>query len=202
MLKNRNSVILCQDSVFAKLSGYQKWGIRKENHPFCFAARETEKWKTEWKRQKIPYKNRVFFFLTWSSKNVKNKKNGFLAKVAWHDLCQERRKSVLTKNFFFDRNCENQKKTIKIVVWAEIAQNQKWHLFWKTCFFDMGEKVGFTNCVFEKLCSSENNIFIVFSAKHSSCNKKAVCWKAENLWKLVGCFWTWQKVFLFIFVRF
>ena len=30
----------------------------------------------------------------------------------------------------------------------------------------MGEKVGFTNCVFEKLCFSENTIFIVFSAKH------------------------------------
>ena len=29
----------------------------------------------------------------------------------------------------------------------------------------MGEKVGFTNCVFEKLCSSENTSFIVFAAK-------------------------------------
>ena len=27
----------------------------------------------------------------------------------------------------------------------------------------MGEKVGFTNCVFEKLSSSENTIFIAFS---------------------------------------
>ena len=26
-------------------------------------------------------------------------------------------------------------------------------------FFDMGEKLGFTNYVFEKLCSSENTIF-------------------------------------------
>ena len=32
--------------------------------------------------------------------------------------------------------------------------------------------MGFTNCVFEKLCSSENTVFRVFSAKHSSCNKK------------------------------
>ena len=28
----------------------------------------------------------------------------------------------------------------------------------------MGEKVGFTNCVFEKLCFTETTIFIVFSA--------------------------------------
>ena len=31
----------------------------------------------------------------------------------------------------------------------------------------MGEKVGFTNCVFEKLCFAENTTFIVFSEKHS-----------------------------------
>ena len=36
------------------------------------------------------------------------------------------------------------------MVSAEIAQNQKWHLSLKKVFFDMGEKVGFTNCVFEK----------------------------------------------------
>ena len=30
----------------------------------------------------------------------------------------------------------------------------------------------FTNRVFEKLCSSENTIFIVLSAKHNNCCKK------------------------------
>ena len=40
----------------------------------------------------------------------------------------------------------------------------------------MGEKVGFTSCVFEKLCFYfENTIFIALSEKHSSCNKKPVC---------------------------
>ena len=63
------------------------------------------------------------------------------------------------------------------MVSAEIAQNQKWHLFFEKVFFDMGEKVGFTNCVFEKLCFSENTIFIVFSAKHSFSKAKMVCWK-------------------------
>ena len=48
-------------------------------------------------------------------------------------------------------------------------------------FFDMGEKVGFTNCVFENLCFSESTIFIVFSEKHSSCNTNTVCkQKTEN----------------------
>ena len=40
--------------------------------------------------------------------------------------------------------------TIKIGVSAEIVQNQKWHLSFKKVFFDMGEKVGFTNCVMLK----------------------------------------------------
>ena len=47
--------------------------------------------------------------------------------------------------------------------------------FWKKVCFDIVEKVGFTNCVFEKLCFPENTIFIVFSAKHSFSKTKTVC---------------------------
>ena len=67
---------------------------------------------------------------------------------------------------------------------AEIIQIQKWHLsVEKGVFFDMGEKVGFTNCVFEKLCSSESTIFIVFSEIHSSCNKELYVEKNRNFMK-------------------
>ena len=48
-------------------------------------------------------------------------------------------------------------KTIKILVSAEIAKSPKWHLFLKEVFFDMGDSVGFTNCVLDKLCSSERS---------------------------------------------
>ena len=41
--------------------------------------------------------------------------------------------------------------------------------------FDMGEKVGFTNCVFEKLCFFyENAIFIVFQKKTKQRQKLAI----------------------------
>ena len=43
-------------------------------------------------KAKKPYKNS--FFLRWSSKNVKKQKKGFLAKIAWHYLCQEGRKNA------------------------------------------------------------------------------------------------------------
>ena len=135
---------------------------------------------------------------------MKNKKNGFLAKIAWHYLCQEGRKkrafsctlSVLAKIFFGPKQCKAG-NTIKIGVSTEIAKKQKWHLFWKRVFFDMVENVGFTNCVFEKLCFPENTIFMVFSAKHSFQKQKLYVEKNRNLWKIVGCFWTWQNgVFL------
>ena len=63
----------------------------------------------------------------------------------------------------------------------------------------MGEKVGFTNRVFEKLCFPENTIFIVFSAKHSFSKTKTVCWKNRKFMKNSGLFlnmangdfWVW-----------
>ena len=63
----------------------------------------------------------------------------------------------------------------------------------------MGEKVGFTNCVFEKLCFPENTIFIVFSAKHSFSKTKTVCGKKQKIMKnsglflnmANGVFWVW-----------
>ena len=118
---------------------------------------ETEKRKKKkMEKAKKPYN----FFLRWSSKNVKKPKNGFLAKIAWHYLCQEGRKNahfrahyLFWPKIFLGPKQRKSGKTIKIVVSAEIAQNQKWHLFFeKGVFFKMGEKVGFTSCVFEKLC--------------------------------------------------
>ena len=58
------------------------------------------------------------------------------------------------------------------MVSTEIAQNQEWHLFLKKVFFDIGEKVGFTNCVFEKLCSSENTILKCFQQNTAVATKK------------------------------
>ena len=89
----------------------------------------------------------------------KNQKNGFLAKIAWHYLCQEGRRKTrifvhticFGQNFFGPKQCKAG-NTIKIGVSWEIVKKQKWHLFLEKGVFDMVEKVGFTNCVFEKLC--------------------------------------------------
>ena len=51
MFRNTNSATVCQNCVFAKLSGSQKWGFRKENCIYCFCLFyvgeiETEKRET------------------------------------------------------------------------------------------------------------------------------------------------------------
>ena len=78
----------------------------------------------------------------------------------------------------------------------------------------MGEKLDFTNRVFEKLCSSESTLFIVFSAKHSSCNKNAVCWEKQKIyeklwvgfehgkWRFWVCFFWNFNGFVFCFCVF
>ena len=71
----------------------------------------------------------------------KIKKMDFFAKIAWHYLCQEGRKNAhfrahylfWPKHFSGPKQCKPG-KTIKIVVSAEIAQNQKWHPFLEKVF--------------------------------------------------------------------
>ena len=99
-------------------------------------------------------------------------------------------RSVLAKNMFWTKNSGKPGKTIKIGVSAEIAQNQTLHLFYEKGVFYMGEKVGFTNCVFEKLCSSENTIFIVFRQNTAVAIKKLYVEENRKLMKIVACFRT------------
>ena len=82
--------------------------------------------------------------------------------------------SVLAKIFFGPKQCKAG-NTIKIGVSAEIAKNKNDTFLGKKGVFDMVEKVGFTNCVFEKLCFPENTILIVFSAKHRFSKTKTAC---------------------------
>ena len=57
----------------------------------------------------------------------------------------------------------------------------------------MGEKVGFTNCVFEKLCFPENTIFIVFSEKHSFSKQELYVEKNRKFMKNSGLFLNMAK---------
>ena len=71
------------------------------------------------------------------------------------------------KNSGFSGNCPKPKMTS----------------FMEKGVFGMGEKVFFLLIVFLKRCVSRKRYFIVFSAKHSSCNKKDVCWKRTEIYE-------------------
>ena len=136
-------------------------------------------------KTKKPYK--TGFFKGCHAKCEKSK-NGFLAKIAWHYLCQARifvATICFGQNFFWTKTVQS-RKHYKNRGFSGIAKRQKWHLFW--CFLTWLKKWVFSNCVFEKLCFPENTIFIVFSAKHSFSKTKTVCWKNRKFMKNSGLF--------------
>ena len=162
---------------------------------------ETEKRKKiKWKRAKNPIK--IGLFLRWSSKNVKNQKKWIFSKY-WLTLCvsvREKKRafsctlSVLAKNFFWPKTVQTRKNYKNSGFSRNCPKPKMTPFFWKRVFFDMGEKVGFTNCVFQKLCFPENIIFIVFSAKHSfSKTKTGMLKKTENIMKNSGLFLNMAK---------
>ena len=152
IFRNTNSATVCQSSVFAKFGGCQKWGFRKENCIFCFSffyvgKIETEKrQKKKMEKAKKPNKNCFFkggHQIMWKSKKMIFSKNCMTLFVSG----REKKRafsctlSVLAKNFFGPKQCKSG-KTIKIVVSAEITQNQKWHLFFEKGVFWHGWKSG------------------------------------------------------------
>ena len=132
----------------------------------------------------------------------------FFAKIAWHYLCQEGRKNAhfrahyllfAQKSFWtkFHQNSET-RKTIKIVVSAEIAQTKN-DTFLEEGVFLTWVKKWVLLIVFLKSYVLLKTLFYCVFRKHSSCNKKAVCWKNRKYMKIVGCFCTWQNgVFWFV----
>ena len=148
-------------------------------------------------KAKIPYKNR---FLRWSCKHVKNQKNGSFAKIAWHDLCQEGRKTHFRahylfwpKNVFGPKQCKPG-KTIKIVVSAEIAQNQKWHLFWEKGVFLTWVKKWVLLIVFLKSCVCWKHLFNrVFRKKKTQLFRNKICMLNKTV---LGAFVGWAIFYL------
>ena len=177
---------------FEKLSGCQKWGFLKENYIFSFCLfccrnrNRKKKNKQNGKGQTNPIQIGI---LRWSSKNVRNPKVDFYQKLP-DTICvrkgEKTRIFVLTicfghKWFFGPKQCKPG-NTTKIGVSAEIAQNQKWHLFFeKGVFFWHGWKKWVLLTVFLKSCVfSESTVFKLFSAKHSFSKTKTVWWKKQK----------------------
>ena len=83
------------------------------------------------------------------------------------------------QKFFGPKQCKAG-NTIKIGGSAEITKNKNDTFFWKRVFFDMVEKVGFTNCVFEKLCFLKTLFLLCFQQNTAFQKQKLYVEKTEN----------------------
>ena len=140
-----------------------------------------------WKIKKwIFSKNCLTLFVSGRDKNAHFRAHYlFWPKHFWAQNSVKTRKHY--KNSGFNGNCHKPKMT---------------PFFLKKVFFlTWVKKVGFTNCVFEKLCFFfwKHYFYSVFR-KHASCNIKLYAdKKTENLWKKWVVFEHGKKVFFGLF---
>ena len=173
---------------FAKFGGCQKWGFRKENCIFCFflfyvGKMETEKGKKKWKRPQNPIK--IGFFKVVIHKCEKSKKWSF-SKNCLTLFVSRREKNahfrahyLFWPNFFYQKQCKPG-KTIKIVVSAEIAQNQKWHILFEKGVFWHGWKSGFYYlCFWKAVFYWKQYFYSVFSKAQLFKNKNGMLKKQK-----------------------
>ena len=128
-----------------------RFSKRKLHFLFFFYVGEKETKKKEKKENGKDQKNPIkIVFFKVVIQTCEKSKNGFLAKIAWHYLCQEGRRKTrifvhticFGQNFFWPKQCKAG-NTIKIGVSAEIAKNKIWHLFLEKGVFWHGWKSGF-----------------------------------------------------------
>ena len=182
---------MCQNSVFAKFGGCQNEVFEKKIAFFCFFVGkiETEKRKKrKWKRPKNPIKI-VFFFKVVIQKCEKAKKWIFSKNCLTLFVSGREKKrafsctlSVLAKNLFGPKQCKSG-KTIKIVVSAEIAQNQKWHLFFEKGVFLTWVKKWVLLCFWKAVLFWKHYFYSVFSKAQLFKSKNGMLKKNKKLWK-------------------
>ena len=199
MFKNTNGVNCAKIVVSLNCRDVKHEVFEKFFFLLYVFGRETEK-QTK-KRKRAPKNYKICVFEVVIQKWEKSK-NGFLAKIVWHYLCQKGRKNThFRAHYLFwpkilGTKTVKTRKIINIVVSAEeIAQPKNDTLFLKKVFLAWVKKWVLLT-VFVRSCVLLKTQFIVFSATHSNC-KKTACWKARKFMTNSVLFWTWQKgVFL------
>ena len=128
-------------------------------------------------------------------------KNGFLAKIAWHYLCQEgenknahfRCNYLFWPNFFWTKTVQSRKNYKNRGFSGNCPKPKMTPFLWKRCFLTwLKKRVLLT--VFLKSCVFLKTLFYsVFSKTQFFRNKNCMLKKTENLWKIVGWFLNMAK---------
>ena len=156
---------------------------------FVFFMLETEKQKeAKNKMEKAPKPIKIVF-LRWSSETEIFLENCLTLFVSGREKNAHFRACYLFwPNFFWTKAVKTRKNYKNSGFNGNCPKPKMTHVFLKKVFCDMGEKVGFTNCVFEKLCSSENTIFIVLSANTAVPIKSCILEKSRKFMRNSGLF--------------
>ena len=156
MFTNTNSVNWCPNSFFLKIVGMSKMRFLKRNCIFfVFVLFYVEERKTE-KRRNTKRKKAKEVFLRWSSK-MWRMKNGFLAKCAWHYLCQEGRKNgIFVHTICFGQN-----------VWAQNNQTQE--KYTNRGFSGNSQKPKMTPFCLKKVCLGMGEQVVLLTVFWKSC---------------------------------
>ena len=149
--------------------------------------RKKKKKKKNGKGQKHPIK---IGFLRWSCKNVKIKKNGFFAKIAWHYLCQEGRKNAhfrahylfWPKNVFGPKTVQTRKNYKNSGFSGNCPKPKMTPFFGKRCFLTWVKKWVLLT-VFLKSCVLRKHYFYSVFRKHSFSETKYVCWTKQKIYE-------------------
>ena len=128
-------------------------------------------------------------------------------KIGKHYLCSEGKKraflltqSVFGKSYFFV-SIQNHQTLQKQGLRQAQGKIQNGTLDSKVPFWEGASKGGFTICDTQKLCSAENTIFIVFSAKYSFAETEECMLTKNRILPKWGLFANMPKgVFLFFFL--
>ena len=144
----------------------KKWGFQKENCIFCLFMLQKEKQKKEkYKMEKAQNPKQIVFFEVDIKEWEKWKKWIFRKNCLTLVVSGRQKKWNLRAHYlFWPKNClgpkqSNSGKLDENSGFSEIAENQKWHLFFFEKVFLGWVKSGLWKLCFWKLCSSENSIF-------------------------------------------
>ena len=184
-LKNTNGVTLCQNSVFEKFSG----GFRKLHFWFCLfyvGDREAEK---KWKKTK---KTDNIVLLKVVIQKWEECKKWLLSKHCLTLSVSGREKQAHFRDYLFGPKIVfgPGQTIIKIVVSAEIVQNQKMtHFCWKRCFLTWVRKWVLLTVVL-KSC-------VLLKTRFSSVFRKHIkkMYVDKNLFLFI---WVWKVKVVFV----
>ena len=176
--------------MFGQFVRLSRKGFRHKMCTFCFLSflcwRKKKRKHAKIGKQKVQKTPRKIVFWGWLWTKMVLFWMSFLRKIGKHYLCSEGQKSAHFRcNYLFWENGPflvpiQSHQTLKNRGFSRHGGKPQMALLVASAILGFPSKRGFTICDTQKLCSAENTIFIVFSAKHSFVDMKECSLKKKQ----------------------